>query len=865
MPVVSRISEKRKDPLVRCKAGGCLVVTVGRRVKTAGKAIDVDFDMLRRYEFHFFCTARRMQASAVPRPSGGGLEGEMMSPKQNSDKTDMTSWLSTLWGSRRSDKDGLSMFYVHLQHVTSHYFWDQASESLQSHASGHNVGDTNIAFHLAQMGKCVVECWKSDLDARLVEDAVGERRVLRHLAMLAEADMPHGILLSILHLFTVLFQHSHAAILSLAQHEAVLEPTQRIIYLAMARIAQAHTTSIWDMEHDPVYPYCKAVVDLVVVITTQIRDLNPPLVDLFLLNKDLTDTSNLNGADEKMNRDGINIALNAMRLRPKSEVSDGQPRQAMISMLSLDEAEADEMTDVIDAQNARASEASQFQQLQHPHALYSKSNSESTLTDPSALFERVDSPDSLTDAIKRQHQQQQLNPPNSFIRFSLLEACIDLLTLQEPVSGIAQMGILSIFDIFAALDKETECETLAEEDHRVGHAEHNAIASDQVPSGVKNIRDRFSEYILQSSFFVESVFQELVLRYTATLESVNSASTQPDCNHFLSLFISIDAISGKTRHTLPAIHKRIEEGLLLDFLHVSLFQSFLRPDADLNALSLRFTNLLQAATPAGLLVPLLFYALDVRIEPLVAQEATTMPATTLCVSLINIVDADLEVLEAIMELLDIVVKTVDPFSVAVLLGTSSASVVHEKASSVAIVDRYLKIAYLGSAVPSSALIQKDLDPYFFEALDKKCHDDIGVDVPALGPLTCPDSQGVLCKLLTKLVLCLPFLNRPEALRVSGLVSAVAWKVGGGVAGFERILEVFEEFKEQVLREIGEPNLDIVMHEINLSKDAKPGGISMADLSASLKIPVPMLESARMLVEMTREVLAILLVRGVDLT
>ncbi|KAJ3231019.1 hypothetical protein HDU78_007953, partial [Chytriomyces hyalinus] len=64
-------------------------------------------------------------------------------------------------------------------------------------------------------------------------------------------------------------------------------------------------------------------------------------------------------------------------------------------------------------------------------------------------------------------------------------------------------------------------------------------------------------------------------------------------------------------------------------------------------------------------------------------------------------------------------------------------------------------------------------------------------------------------------------------------------------------------KQVVIQELGMVHIDLIVHQVL-------GGGRMDELSAALKLPLQQIEGVRILVEMAREVLAILLVRGVDL-
>ncbi|KAI8844294.1 hypothetical protein BJ741DRAFT_644820 [Chytriomyces cf. hyalinus JEL632] len=439
------------------------------------------------------------------------------------------------------------------------------------------------------------------------------------------------------------------------------------------------------------------------------------------------------------------------------------------------------------------------------------------------------------------------------IQFSLFDTLLDQLFQDDPLASLAQKGILHLLDVFESLDEynlSTEADDSAMDDPE------SLLKMKLVIEPKKEgelMKERFSNYLHDSALLAETLFQELVLRFIKMMETDNPTHSES----FYSLWTFINALSQKLRILLPKEYTRICECLARDFLKVSLFQLFVKSnDARRfeNAVAC-LTELVNLSTRGGLLVPLLSNVLEARVESLaVAVHETRRNDQSVFGILTGFSKPSEAVLSLQLVLLEAAVQTSDAHSLTTLLKPSSAT------SSVQFVDRFLQLAYMGTPVPPSNVIQKDLDPYFFDALEKRTVEESGSVMTGAPMLRVDCVKGVGCMLSDVLDVVVSNMGAfawEDQLRVSGVVGNLVWKSGQGKNGFEAVVDALEKAKQVVIQELGMVHIDVIVHQVL-------GGGRMDELSAALKLPLRQIEGVRILVEMAREVLAILLVRGVDL-
>ncbi|KAJ3236824.1 hypothetical protein HDU78_004431, partial [Chytriomyces hyalinus] len=371
------------------------------------------------------------------------------------------------------------------------------------------------------------------------------------------------------------------------------------------------------------------------------------------------------------------------------------------------------------------------------------------------------------------------------IQFSLFDTLLEQLFQDEPLASLAQKGMLHLLDVFQSLDDYSL--TTEADDSAVDDPE-SLLKMKLVIEPKKEgelMKERFSNYLHDSALLAETLFQELVLRFIKMIETDNPTYSES----FYSLWTFINALSEKLRILLPKEYTRICECLARDFLKVSLFQHFAKSnDARRleNAVAC-LTELVNLSTRGGLLVPLLSNVLEVRVESLAAHETRRDDQTVFGI-LTGVSKPTEAMLSLQLVLLEAAVQTSDAHSLTTLLKPSSAT------SSVQFVDRFLQLAYMGTPVPPSNMIQKDLDPYFFDALEKRTSEESGsvmTGVPMLR-VDCVKGGCMLSDVLDVVVSNMGAFAWEDQLRVSGVVGNLVWKSGQGKNGFEAVVNALEK-------------------------------------------------------------------------
>ncbi|KAJ3229886.1 hypothetical protein HDU81_004932 [Chytriomyces hyalinus] len=700
-----------------------------------------------------------------------------------------------------SDTDA---FEMHWKHVVSHYYSVSEGVVECTVPAETAVGQTNIAYHLDQMCKYMSRERETSLTAssQPQESPLAafmlETHVLEAASELATIDKPVGIIVPITRLFMLAVMcHTRAIVSDDASRHALLRMLALLTNTARG------------------YDLCKLGLDLLVLLIVHVGERDPYLLAQFL---------------EKLDP-------------PKRQTSS--PKLNEYCKSSSDA--------TLNAYNSTSS------------SLFSSSNaSKESLLCPS--------PPPLVPTAPQSEKK---------IQFSLFDTLLDQMFQDEPLASLAKKGLLHLLDVFQSLDDynlTTEAVDSALDDPE------SLLKMKLVIEPKKEgelMKETFSNYLHDSALLAETLFQELVLRFIKMMETDNPTHSES----FYALWTFINELSEKLRILLPGEYARVCECLARDFLKVSLFQHFAKSndgdgEARIENAVVCLKELVNLSTRGGLLVPLLKNVLEVTVESLAAAGQETRPDSQTVFDILTGVSKPTEAVEFFhqdsfslhtrftprkhvkqqqqmlalqLALLEAAVQTSDAHSLTTLLKPSSAT------SSVQFVDRFLQLAYMGTPVPPSTIIQKDLDPYFFDALEKRTFEETESVMPG-APMLRVDYVKAGCLLSDMLDVVVSSMGSfawEDQLRVSGVVGNLVWKSGQGKNGFEAVVNALEKAKQVVIQELGMVNIDLIVHQVL-------GGGRMDELSTALKLPLRQIEGVRILVEMAREVLAILLVRGVDL-
>ncbi|KAJ3016140.1 UNVERIFIED_CONTAM: hypothetical protein HDU68_012396, partial [Siphonaria sp. JEL0065] len=282
-------------------------------------------------------------------------------------------------------------------------------------------------------------------------------------------------------------------------------------------------------------------------------------------------------------------------------------------------------------------------------------------------------------------------------------------------------------------------------------------------------------------------------------------------------------------------------------------------------------------------------------------------------------DTSWDICTAIIEVMELVLQTADKDSIEILTKAevNPQTSNKEKLTSIAAIDRLLKIAYFGQTIPHN--IQADLDPYFFDALERKNNEtkskvklvlsclktlqnnesnDTERETSPPATTSPPAQSGILLKLLQKIIKSMmrqePITSfssntnhevqkrqRSINLKISGLIGNFAWKIEG-MEGFEFILHCLESLKDDITSDFEGPDMTLLLSELERYKtytmtthqQQPPTDKNEQEnnhqqqhefiINPAIKnVTLEKLEVMILLGEISREVLTILLVRGAE--
>ncbi|KAJ3072224.1 hypothetical protein HDU98_004011 [Podochytrium sp. JEL0797] len=266
--------------------------------------------------------------------------------------------------------------------------------------------------------------------------------------------------------------------------------------------------------------------------------------------------------------------------------------------------------------------------------------------------------------------------------------------------------------------------------------------------------------MLMIQTFSNFVTQELSIRYCTMIDAGKLDTETESIERFFSFWLFIDTLCSKTTScpSFRLISHQLQHTLRSDFLNAFLFKPFGQKQQTLEELVVCVDDLLKLSSAGGCLAPLL---------------------TTL-----------LEVTAATIGILETMIQAAEKTSLALLSQSSISTKTNEKLTSVALIDKLLKIVYFGKDIPHQR-IQSDLDPYFFDALERKNNTSASDSEISL-----PSSVPVISLLLGKLISSMGRFEMGTNIKISGVVGTLAWKIS--IEDFSSILEHLEKLKDAIL-------------------------------------------------------------------
>ncbi|KAJ3395283.1 hypothetical protein HDU84_000050 [Entophlyctis sp. JEL0112] len=313
----------------------------------------------------------------------------------------------------------------------------------------------------------------------------------------------------------------------------------------------------------------------------------------------------------------------------------------------------------------------------------------------------------------------------------------------------------------------------------------------------------------------------------------------------------------KSRQSHPLICSRLQEELQADFLTSSFSKILGQLDPALKLIEL--TGLLELSSAFGLRPLVVSFALD--LDHLLCGKGSTNESFVAFLDKFASVSKADEVVFAIISVLDAIAEVVDHSTLRQLLGIRENKNEYLQGP-IGVVDRYLKIVYLGTSVPVPAMIQADLDAYFFDALEKKngqasVQKITCLSFPRKHDCNCDKHNGILVRLLEFIIQHIADLTPQNALKISEVIGNLVGKFES-VSEFEVVATCLEKLKEKLLSKFKRDTsiivreLDVVKRDLwRIGEAAQCLGVYESDLRGVL-----------LLVETARECLAALLVRGV---
>ncbi|KAI9336535.1 hypothetical protein BDR26DRAFT_864761 [Obelidium mucronatum] len=358
--------------------------------------------------------------------------------------------------------------------------------------------------------------------------------------------------------------------------------------------------------------------------------------------------------------------------------------------------------------------------------------------------------------------------------------------------------------------------------------------------------------------------------------------------HFFNLWILVDSLASKTAAVFPDISKQLETQLSSDFFNLCLFRRSLsllpsstassssssatlsststaaHPSLPLEQFLLHLEDLLNLSSSPGLLVVLLKSLFQVPVSLEDSHQQETIKFSNFCNLLLRAAEInDMGAVKlAMIEIMELVIETADKPSLNLLCtvlptAPSQRHLVGPKMTCITAIDRILKLIYFGQPTPDNPQsIQRDLDPYFFDALERKNKQPSSVVEFVLveneNDETNHQFAGLFQTMLSKLIESMMSNGKENTLgggggggereegedaqddnhedakerfwrkqrsmnlKISGLIGNLAWKIQG-MDGFDWILSCLESLSRRIVDEFGGVGVDQILAELERYK------------------------------------------------